>query len=297
VPARLWNALEANYQAQRLRQRSRAVSDEDAAWLRALPVKELVARGVLRATNDLADRRDQVFAFFGVASREAWEAVWLTPDAAFRRSPAFAADPMATAAWLRIGELKAAEIEVAEFDRVRFSGVLQQIRSLMIQPPEEFEPTMKRLLADSGVALVVVDEIKGCRANGAARWLSPTKALIQLSVRYKWEDIFWFSFFHEAGHLLLHGKRAVFVDQTTRAGTPDEDEANVFAADLLIPREHERELLRTRDLAGAVALANKLQVPPSIVIGRLQKEGLLGYNVGHAYRPKFQLVNEREAAS
>lgn len=292
IPARLWNALEANFQAQRLRQRSRVVSDDDATWLDRLPVNELIRRGVIETATDIGARRDQVLRFFGVASREAWEAVWLTPDATFRRSPAFEADPMATAAWLRIGELEAAAVEVADFDRTRFSEALQEIRGLMVLSPREFEPTMKRLLAESGVALVIVGEIKGCRANGASRWLSPTKALIQLSVRYKWEDVFWFSFFHEAGHLLLHGKRAVFVDQA-RSGTPDEDEANRFAAQLLIPTEYELELLRIRDLAGALALARKLQIPAGVVIGRLQKEGLLGYDIGHGHRRKFELLDPR----
>jgi HTH-type transcriptional regulator / antitoxin HigA len=291
IPARLWNALEANFQAQRLRLKSRVVSKADATWLDHLPVRELIRRGVLRATTDIAALRDQVLAFFGVASREAWEAVWLTPDAAFRRSPAFEADPMATAAWLRIGELQAASVDVEEFDRLRFTEALQEIRRLMIRAPNEFEPEMKRLLAASGVALVLVAEIKGCRANGASRWLSPTKAMIQLSVRYRWEDIFWFSLFHEAGHLLLHGKRAIFIEGTG-ANTADEDEANRFAAQLLIPTEHDLELLRIRDLEGALTLAGKLAIPAGVVIGRLQKEGLLGYNVGHAHRRKFELVEQ-----
>jgi hypothetical protein len=49
-------------------------------------------------------------------------------------------------------------------------------------------------------------------------------------------------------------------------------------------------LLRIRDLAGAVALAQKLVVPPGVVIGRLQREKLLGYNVGPHLRRKFVLV-------
>jgi HTH-type transcriptional regulator/antitoxin HigA len=292
VPARLWNALEANFQAQRIRQRSRVVSEEDATWLHLFPVKELVRRGVLKATVDLASLRDQMYAFFGVAGREAWEAVWMTPDAAFRRSPAFEADPMATAAWLRLGELEAATIEVVDFDRGRFEAALQQVRRLMVLAPDEFDPEMKRLLAESGVALVLVDEIKGSRANGVSRWLSPTKAMIQLSTRNRWEDIFWFSLFHEAGHILLHGKRAVFVEGVGHE-SPDEDEANAFAARTLIPPDHELELFRIRDLAGALALAAKLEIPPAVVIGRLQKEGLIGYNIGHRYRRRFALVEDQ----
>jgi HTH-type transcriptional regulator/antitoxin HigA len=196
---------------------------------------------------------------------------------------------MATAAWLRIGEVEAASVKTAPFDRARFQSALLAIRTLMVRDPKEFDPEMRRLLAESGVALVTVPEVKGCHAHGAARWLSPTKALVQLSVRYKWEDIFWFSLFHEAGHILLHGKRSIFIESAGEA-TGDEEEADRFAAQLLIAPTYDNELLRIRDLAGAVALARKLEIPPGIVIGRLQKEGLLGYNVGHDYRRKFDLV-------
>jgi hypothetical protein len=65
----------------------------------------------------------------------------------------------------------------------------------------------------------------------------------------------------------------------------------------LIPSEFDRELLRIRDLVGALALARKLGIPPGIVIGRLQNEGLLSYSVGHAYRRKFELVDDRGAAT
>jgi HTH-type transcriptional regulator/antitoxin HigA len=291
VPARLWNSLEANYQAQLLRLQSRTVSDDDVSWLKQPAIRELVKRGLLAGSPDMAELRDQVFSFFGVARRESWDAVWLAPAAAFRRSPAFEADPMATAAWLRIGELEAAKIEVSAFDRTKLQAALQTIRSLMVQDPQVFEPEMHRLLAESGVALVIVNEIKGCRANGATRWLSPSKALIQLSLRYHWEDVFWFSFFHEAGHVLLHGKRDVFIDDT-RQGSSDEDEANQFAAELLIPPTFDGDLLRVRDLPAAVALAQKLAIPPGVVIGRLQREKLLDYNVGQHLRRRFVLVGD-----
>ncbi len=289
VPARFWNAMEANYQARQIRLRERAVSPEDAEWLRRLPIKELIERGLMEHADDLAELRDRALSFFGVATPQSWNAVWLSPEASYRRSPAFEADPVATATWLRIGELDAATAHVAAFDRVRFSRALQEIRSIMIQPPEQFEPEMRRLCAESGVVLVIIDEIKGSRASGATRWLSPTKALIQLSLRYRWEDAFWFSFFHEAGHVLLHGKREAFVDGDGRA-SPEEDAANDFAASLLIPRQYETELLRIRTLMEVSAFARQLGIPPGIVVGRLQREKILGYNIGNGLRRRFTLV-------
>jgi HTH-type transcriptional regulator/antitoxin HigA len=262
------------------------VSDEDAIWLKKLPIKELIERGSLTETSSAGELRDQVLAFFGVASRESWEAVWLSPQASFRQSPAFQTDPAATAAWLRLGELGVAELAVSEFERGLFQQALLEIRSIMVEPPERFEPKMRRLCAESGVALVIVDEIKGSRANGAARWMAPMKAMIQLSLRGRWEDMFWFTFFHEAGHILLHGKRSAFVDGGTRDGV-DEDEADAFAARHLIPVADEPDLLRIRTLDEARRFALRLGIPPAVVVGRLQREGLLPHGVGNRLRRRL----------
>lgn len=290
VPARFWNALEANHQSRELQLRDRVVSEDDAVWLSHLPTKELQHRGLIEKTANQADLRDQVLRFFGVASRASWEAVWTAPDAAFRRSRVFESDPYAMATWLRIGESRATEVKTAPFDRAGFEAALQTIRVLMKSDPETFEPEMKRVAAEAGVVIVIVGEIRGARANGAARWLSATRALIQLSVRHRWEDVFWFSFFHEAGHVLLHGKRETFIDDG-RTRTSVEDEADTFAQEILIPREHESDLLRTRTVSQARALANRLGVPAGIVIGRLQREGLMPHSVGNEYRRRFQLVD------
>ena len=291
VPARFWNSLEANYRARRVRLREGEVSAEDAEWIRRLPVKELADRGFIESSTDAGTRRERLLTFFGVASRESWDAVWLAPDASFRRSTVFAADPHATAAWLRIGELEARSADVAVFNRARFFVALEMIRSLMREPPGQFEPEMRRLCAESGVVLVITDGLAKTRANGVARWLSPTVALVQLSLRGRWEDVFWFSFFHEAGHIALHGKRETFLEGDRRRGA-EEQEADEFASNMLIPKRYEADLYRIRTLGEAQAFARRLAIPPAIVVGRLQHEGLLAQRVGNRLRRRFALVAE-----
>ncbi len=291
VPARFWNALEANHQSRELQLLDRVVSADDATWLSRLPTKELQRRGLFEKVATQADLRDQVLRFFGVASRPSWESVWTAPDAAFRKSKVFESDPYAMAAWLRMGELEAIEVKTAPFDRAAFEAALQAVRSLMRSDPETFEPEMKRVAAEAGVVIVIVGEVKGSRVNGAARWLSANRALIQLSVRYRWEDVFWFSFFHEAGHVLLHGKRETFIDDG-KTRTSEEDEADAFAQEILIPQSYESDLLRTRTVPQARSLADRLGVPPGIVVGRLQREGLMPHNIGNEHRRRFQVIEQ-----
>ncbi len=89
-----------------------------------------------------------------------------------------------------------------------------------------------------GVAAIVVREFPKIGANGVARWLAPTKALIQLNLRYRWADIFWFTFFHEAAHVLMHETRRVFVEiEGNPRRNPQKSEANRVAEELLIPTD------------------------------------------------------------
>lgn len=296
VPARIWNGLEANFQAQRVRiAQRRRLDPDDLTWLRRFPVAELARRHAIPGSNDPHLLYDQLLGFFGVASRNAWERVWRSPEAAFRQSPAFQADAFAVAAWLRLGELDAGDIETEPFDRPAFRAALDEIRGFMTSDPRDFHPRMVDLCAQAGVALVIVAEVKGARASGASRWLSPGKAIIQLSLRYRWEDHFWFSFFHEGGHLYLHGKRRAFIDvssETEAGGSSDGDlevEANKFAADLLIPPSQAGRLKEIETTGEIHELASELGIPPGIVVGRMQREGHIGWHQHNGLRRRFVL--------
>ena len=288
VSARTWNSLEAAYRDRLARSDDREALGADTTWLNELPISELRRRGRLRKGTDDATLLEDVCRFFGVANRSSWEKVWRDALASFRRSQTFKTDAGAVAAWLRIGEIDAQAIECAPFDAHRFRQSLDAIRRLTLEPPEAFVPRLREVCAANGVAVVFVPEIKGTRCWGAARWISPTKALIELSLRYKSDDHLWFSFFHEAAHLLLHGKKELFIT-TDRFTDQSEDEANQFASTFLIPKKHE---LRLRDLALAEIpeFAQELGIAPGIVVGRMQKEKLLGWKEGNGLKRWFQFV-------
>jgi hypothetical protein len=109
--------------------------------------------------------------------------------------------------------MSAAKIDCAPFDAARFREVLAEIRDLtMWDDVGAAAGRLFELCASAGVAVVFVGEIGKTRASGAARWLTPTKALIQLSLRHKSDDHLWFSLFHEAAHILLHSKKETFIN-------------------------------------------------------------------------------------
>jgi HTH-type transcriptional regulator / antitoxin HigA len=292
IPARVWNALEARYRERLARTDEREALARDTTWLQELPIKELTERGVLPQRADRPALVEAVCRFFGVANRESWERVWREPLAAFRKSRRLTSDAGAVASWLRLGELQAESIECQDFDARRFRATLREIRGLTDSASDEFLPRLVDLCADSGVAVAFVPEIKGTRCWGAARWLTPHKALIQLSLRYKSDDHLWFSFFHEAAHLLLHSKKETFIT-TDRFSDHAEQEADRFAENFLIPREFTSRL-RALSLSEVRRFAHELGIAPGIVVGRLQKEGILEWSQGNSLKRRFRFV-ERTA--
>lgn len=275
VKSRVWNSLEAAYRDREARAVDTDALATESEWLDELPVKEMIKRGVLTKGADRAILLQEVCRFFGVANRESWVKVWGEPLAAFRKSPTLASDRGAVATWLRLGELDGKRARTAPFDASRFRKSLREIRALTrTSDPRRFIPELRVICANSGVAVVILPEVKGARCWGAARWVTPTKALIQLSLRYKTDDHLWFSFFHEAGHLLLHSKKETFI-RGDDVDNVREEEANVFAAAYLIPKQRESDLRGLTTTAEVVRFAEELGIAPGIVVGRLQNDGLI----------------------
>lgn len=283
MPARLWNRLEADYQTSRTRLRGRDDLDELIAWVQdEVPVTELVKRGALPSTpKDPASRVEQALGFFGVAHLASYRELYAKPTVSFRQTTAFKAKPGAVAAWLRLGELQARDVRCEPYDKDRIEEDLRTLRRLTLQPPEVFFKLTVDICARNGIALVVVPEISGTRAAGATKWLSPDKAMIMLSGRYKTDDQLWFTFFHELCHVMKHSKRSVWIEGDDGREDPCEAEADRFARDLLIPPDAAKRLPRLKKLDDIERFAGEIGIAPGIVVGRMQREKLLSYRNGN----------------
>jgi len=278
--ARFWLTREAHYREGLVRITERDSLKVEADWLKELPLKEMINFGWVR---DVADKGEQVaecLRFFGVATVDVWKKEYGEPLAAFRSSDKFDKHAGSIAAWLRQGERSAATIKTEPYDKALFKSALGELRALTMEPdPIKFVPQLIETCADTGVAVVIEPAPKGCPASGATLWLSPDKALLMLSLRHKANDHFWFSFFHEAGHLLRHGKRLRFIEMEGALSSEHEKEANEFAADWLIPPVDAPNLKILGQSEPAIrAFADRLGIAPGIVLGRMQNEGLVRWD-------------------
>ena len=123
--------------------------------------------------------------------------------------------------------------------------------------------------------------------------MTKDKALTQLSLRYKTNDQFWFTFFHESGHILKHGKSEIFIEDH---GMDDEkeQEADQFAASALIPPSAFRKLreIRLYSRQAVRGFAEEAGIAPGIVVGRLQHEGLVPHKNLNGLKTKFTWAEE-----
>lgn len=283
--AEFWLNREAQYRAQLAKIEEEERLRAWVPWLEKLPVKELMQQGMISkrrmVTKNKPDVVRDLLHFFGVASPEEWRGFYVGMESAFRRTREAQSDVGAIAAWIRQGEILAERLDCPKYSKPKFEKAVREIRSLTVLDPQEFGPVMQKLCWKAGVVFVLVPSIPRAHVSGMARWLNLHKALIQLSLYGKQNDRFWFTFFHEAAHILLHDKKDIFLDEWDGGAvvqSEQEEEANGWAQEFLIPPPYNAELARLKSRKTVIEFADRIGIHPGIVVGRLQHDGWIEMN-------------------
>ncbi|MFH1007975.1 MAG: HigA family addiction module antitoxin [Candidatus Latescibacterota bacterium] len=283
VPAHIWTGLEAEYRlilARQEAEREIQLPSEERSLVTKYCYAELTNLGLVSKKTRSTDKVLELQKFFGVMSLrdipklKRYQVAFRTGGGGKRKRA-----PETVAAWLRIGELQAQKTALAPFEKDVFEKLLPTLRRMTRQSPEVFETNLQKILAEVGVALVLCPHLPNTYAHGATFWLHSKKAVLMLTLRGAWADIFWFSLFHEIGHLLLHDRRTVFLeeDDGNTLFRTMEEEADMFAAETLIQADEYRQFVEAGAFypADIRRFAKRLEIDTGIVVGRLQYEGHL----------------------
>lgn len=251
-----------------------------------MPLDQMVTFGWISPLGrDWRDRVAACSAFFDVVDAEDWNSRYgaAVEQAKYRASETFESDEAVVAAWLRQAEIQAEALPVEAWDPTAARAAIPALRALSRQPdPERFIPELQRLLGAAGVAVVIVRAPKGCPISGAAFRTRSGGAAVVLSVRHLADDHFWFSLFHELGHLLLHDvKEAVLDDLDGPSEDSSEHEANDFAARTLadgVVSALSAGRPTGPTMRAVVAVASQTGIAAGIVVGQLQHAGIIGHH-------------------
>jgi HTH-type transcriptional regulator / antitoxin HigA len=289
--ATFWQNREIQYNADFARLNSVAQDQSHKEWLREIPHASLVKNGWLNSSKTSAEKVASCLRYFDVANVDAWNEKYQTAISAvaFRTSTTLSSKSGAVLAWLRQGELKSAEIHCAAWDAQKFRQLLPEMKKLTRQRDISVVLTrLQKLCAECGVALVIARTPDGCRASGATRFLTRKKAMMLLSFRHRSDDHFWFTFFHEAGHLVLHSQNALFIEDESEVTSHEEKEANQFAGDILIPPALREKLLSLKmGKREIVRFAQHAGVSPGVVVGQLQHMGRVRHDRLNGYKRRY----------
>ena len=274
-----WLAREDQYRNDVSQREVRQLANLGDNWLRNLPVRDMQRYGWIDGQPNSLSLVRECLRFFDIGQIECWDRSYVTKmkNTAFRKSERYTSNVGAFTAWFRQAELEADSIICAPWNPDQLRQVLPRLRSLTWRKnPAVFLPRLRDVCAECGVAFVVVPLPKGCTVSGATWFSGATKAILALSGRYLSDDHLWFTFFHEAGHLLLHKAGSPIIEVPEAPSKAMEEEANTFASEILIPDEFRRELFSLSTTSQQIfEFSKRIGVAPGIVVGQLQHFGLL----------------------
>lgn len=280
-PVRYWLKRQENYD-RALSQTVQNVTDAQAEeWLERVPVPGPRPKGRLSEVGRYGEIYRRL-TFYGVSSLEAWHVHYgrIRENTRFRTSPTYSSLDGPLSLWLRQGELEANMISTGRWNPSVLRENIGTIRKLSrISRPAVFLPKLREICAVAGIALVSVRAPRGCRVSGASRLVEPDKAMVLMSFRYRSDDHFWFTLFHELGHLLLHEGRTFVDDDRTDEADEYEWQANEFASSTIIPRLRESEFEQlSGDREAVLRFSVSIGVAAGLTVGQMQHRKMIGYD-------------------
>src|SRR5574344_2135139 len=283
IPAKFWIKLQSLYDECEARKKMNERMASYAVWSALFPYSAMAKLGWVTSCRTIKEKTEALLSFFAVSTPDAWENYYCNQQlkVAFRISLATTKEPYAISAWLRQGELQAEKMQVLnEFEDKKLKEILPEMKELMVQHPENVTDMLHSLCLSCGIKLIYTPCLPKAPISGSTRWINGIPC-IQLSGRHNRYDTFWFSFFHEVAHILLHGRKDIFLEDIKYSDLQKEKEteADNFASKLLLNPNEEETIIKNGDYStkAICEYAKQFGTHPSIIVGRLQHKKVIDY--------------------
>lgn len=286
LPANFWSNLEAIYREKLAKAEAENALDADKNLAKKFPYREMAKNGWLPNTQKVEERVINLRKFFEVVQLEKLANSKLIPNIACRRLSITEKTDFALIAWAQKAKIEARKISTAPIDLNELTKQLPAIRMMTMKDPSIFCPELLKLLSNCGIALVFLPHIGGSFLHGAT-FYDKNKIVVGLTLRGKDADKFWFSLFHEIGHILLG-----HLNQKVEINSDAEKASDQFAIDTLITPSAFRSFVDQKVFTrkSIRAFSEAVGVDPGIVVGRLQKESYIEFSWYNDLKTKYELT-------
>lgn len=166
------------------------------------------------------------------------------------------------------------QTDIPKFDKKEFIKAVEYALTLT-KNHDGFYELIKKAFYNVGVDLIILPNISGSKINGATKRIG-NHIMLMVNDRYCNADSFWFTLFHEIGHI-INGDFCVSLDNSN---SEKEINANKFAEDSLVPSNEYTKFIKENNFTidNIIGFAHKIDRDPSIVLGRLQNDKIIGYD-------------------
>lgn len=280
ISASFWNNLESDYRESLERKKDMDSIIEDEKYLINIPYLEMSKRNwdYIEKTKDPIEKVINLRKFFAVASLSF--DTELKKKLAFRKKNNENFSLESLYCFLRYGEIESNKDKYPKFNIELLKEKAKEIRLLANKSFLESLPNIKEILKSCGVSLVYEAHLPHTYINGVSYKISCDKAIIMISDRGKRDDILWFTLFHEIAHLIKHSKKEIFIDDDNVDKTEIELEADNYAKNILIKDTEYNKFIKNNKYTEKQIkdFAKASNVNTGIVVGRLQKDGIVGWS-------------------
>lgn len=285
MSAQFWCNLESIYREKLAKIVAENEADAELELAKKYPYAEMARNNWVPDTKNPTERVSNLRKYFEVVKLDLLSNSGLLPGIAYRRMRMTETTDYALVAWAQKARLEARNVITKQINLKKLSSSLGEIRGMTEQDPAVFCPTLTDLMARCGIALIFLPHIKGSFLHGAT-FMDGKKIVMGLTVRGKYADKFWFSLFHEIGHV-LHGH----IYQAEGTSKEDESKANEFAGNTLIPRIEYNEFFSRKDFSknSIVSFSRSLKIAVGILVGRLQNDGHIPFNRFNELKKQYAL--------
>ena len=285
LPAHFWSNLETIYREKLTKARLENEMDEDLEILKEIPYNEMSKNGWVETTRSPQQRVMNLRKFFEVVHLGLLQQP-LIPGIACRKLSDSKKSDYALIAWAQKAKLEARSIATDPINIRQLRAFLPEIRKMTMQKPSDFCSALCAKLSQCGIALIFLPHIGGSFLHGAT-FYDGSKIVIGMTVRGKDADRFWFSLFHEIGHIILG-----HIGKTGGTSDQDEMDADTFARNTLIPLDIFTIFTEkgSFDKVSVISFADNAGIDVGIVVGRLQKERFIPFNWYSDLKTKYTLT-------
>lgn len=285
----VWLNLQKKYDLALIEQSKKEEMAEEVKLIQEVDYSFFVKLGVLPAVRNAADKVSNLCSYLSISRLSI-----LTEtdyNLKFRNG---IKDPkqkniLSANIWVETATKVGRSYVTKPYNERALSTAVKKIVEMTTSPIEQVLDQIKNLLAECGVALVMLPYLKNSGLHGVVKWLSKEKALVAISDRRKYSDTFWFTLFHELGHVFQ--KRIKDVSYTWESDTVDESEheADMFAQERLIPADQYQAFVENGAFSSSaiIAFARRINRDPGIIVGRLQNDRLILHSQNNSLRTKI----------